>query len=132
MHAYAGAGLAYGRESNGWEQTLHFFLQVHDRGVGGRDMRIQPRGGSGDGVGGDGHVRGEVVFLAIGGGEVFDAVILTPDLIDTLIKEGKVSGSATNLARAGIGVGVRVAATRPRTRTACRSDRSPAPSSCDW
>src|SRR5258708_35842911 len=44
----------------------------------------------------------------IDGGEAFDAVILTPDLISTLIKEGKVAGSATNLARAGIGVGVRI------------------------
>jgi molybdate transport system substrate-binding protein len=49
----------------------------------------------------------------IDGGEAFDAVILTPDLINTLIKEGKVSGSATNLARAGIGVGVRVGTPKP-------------------
>ena len=49
----------------------------------------------------------------IDGGEAFDAVILTPDLINTLIKEGKVVGSATNLARAGIGVGVRVGTPKP-------------------
>jgi molybdate transport system substrate-binding protein len=50
----------------------------------------------------------------IDGGETFDAVVLTPDLIDNLIKQGKVvSGTTTNLARAGIGVGIRVGTPKP-------------------
>jgi molybdate transport system substrate-binding protein len=50
----------------------------------------------------------------IDGGETFDAVVLTPDLIDILIKQGKVvSGTTTNLARAGIGVGIRVGTPKP-------------------
>ena len=56
----------------------------------------------------------------IDGGETFDVVILTPDLIDNLIKQGKVvSGTTTNLARAGIGVGVRVGTPKPDITT-CR------------
>jgi len=50
----------------------------------------------------------------IDGGETFDVVILTPDLIDDLIKQGKVtSGSMVNLARAGIGVGIRNGTPKP-------------------
>jgi molybdate transport system substrate-binding protein len=50
----------------------------------------------------------------IDAGETFDVVILTPDLIDELIKQGKVTaGSSTSLARAGIGVGIRVGTPKP-------------------
>lgn len=50
----------------------------------------------------------------IDAGESFDVVILTPDLIDDLIKQGKVTaGSSTSLARAGIGVGIRVGTPKP-------------------
>ena len=50
----------------------------------------------------------------IDAGETFDAVILTPDLIDDLIKQGKVAaGSSTSLARAGIGVGIRSGTPKP-------------------
>ena len=41
----------------------------------------------------------------IEGGATFDVTILTPALIDMLIHDGKVvPGSATNIARAGVGV----------------------------
>jgi hypothetical protein len=38
-----------------------------EAGVGGADVRIESAGGGGDGVGGDGGVRGEVVGGAVGG-----------------------------------------------------------------
>jgi molybdate transport system substrate-binding protein len=44
-------------------------------------------------------------------GELFDLAILTSDITDTLIKEGKIAGSSrTNLSRTGIGIGTRVGA----------------------
>jgi molybdate transport system substrate-binding protein len=50
----------------------------------------------------------------IDSGESFDVVILTPDLIDDLVKQGKVAGgSSTSLARAGIGVGIRAGFPKP-------------------
>jgi molybdate transport system substrate-binding protein len=54
----------------------------------------------------------------IDAGETFDVVILTPDLIDDLIKQGKVTaGSSTSLARAGIGVGIRAGTPKPDITT---------------
>ncbi len=47
-------------------------------------------------------------------GKSFDVIILTPGLINVLIKEGKVAdGSAANIARAGIGVAVKKGALKP-------------------
>lgn len=47
-------------------------------------------------------------------GQVFDVAILTPTLIDALIKSGKiVSGSAANIARAGVGIAYRTGGVRP-------------------
>ena len=47
-------------------------------------------------------------------GKSFDVIILTPSLINELIKQGKVAdGSAVNVARAGIGVAVKKGAPRP-------------------
>lgn len=52
-------------------------------------------------------------------GEPFEATILTADLVDDLIKEGKlVASSRASLARAGIGIGIRKGAARPDIRTA--------------
>lgn len=50
----------------------------------------------------------------IEGGESFDLAILTPAVIDDLIKDGKIaSGTHTDIARADLGVGVRAGA--PKT-----------------
>jgi molybdate transport system substrate-binding protein len=51
-------------------------------------------------------------------GEAFDVVILTSEVVDDLIKGGKVvSGTRTELGRSGIGVGVRSGARKPDIAT---------------
>lgn len=55
----------------------------------------------------------------IEGGEAFDVAILTPALVDDLIKQGKIeAGSRTNLARTGVGVAIRQGAAKPDISTA--------------
>jgi len=55
----------------------------------------------------------------IDGGEAFDVAILTPALIDDLIKQNKLeAGSRTNLARTGVGVAIRQGAAKPDISTA--------------
>lgn len=49
--------------------------------------------------------------------EVFDAALLTSEAIDGLLKESKLAGAGTPLARAGIGIGVRAGAPKPDIRT---------------
>jgi molybdate transport system substrate-binding protein len=50
----------------------------------------------------------------IDAGKSFDVAILTPGLINELIKQGKVAdGSAANIARTGIGVAVKKGASKP-------------------
>jgi molybdate transport system substrate-binding protein len=50
----------------------------------------------------------------IDGGESFDVVMLAPEVIDDLIKQGKVaSGTRVDVARAGLGVAVRAGAAKP-------------------
>jgi molybdate transport system substrate-binding protein len=50
----------------------------------------------------------------IDGGETFDVVILTPAMVDDLAKQGKVAGgSATTVAKSGIGVAIRAGAAKP-------------------
>lgn len=52
------------------------------------------------------------------GGEAFDAAILSSEVIDDLIKQGKiVAGTRTEIARTGIGLGVRSGAPKPDIRT---------------
>jgi len=52
------------------------------------------------------------------GGESFDVVLLTSDVIDELIKQGKVeAGTSVEIARTGIGVGVRAGAPKPDIST---------------
>jgi molybdate transport system substrate-binding protein len=47
-------------------------------------------------------------------GDPFDAAILTSDVIDDLIKQGKIAaGTRTDIARTGMGVGVRAGAAKP-------------------
>ena len=54
----------------------------------------------------------------IDAGEPFDAVLLTSEVTDALIKEGKVtSGSRADLARVGVGVGIRSGAPKPDIST---------------
>jgi molybdate transport system substrate-binding protein len=54
----------------------------------------------------------------IDGGEAFDVVILTPALIDDLVKRGSVAAdSRTTLARSGIGLAIRSGAPKPDIRT---------------
>jgi molybdate transport system substrate-binding protein len=54
----------------------------------------------------------------IDGGEVFDLAILTPTLMDDLIKQGTiVRGSRTALARTGMAIAVRRGATKPDVHT---------------
>lgn len=49
----------------------------------------------------------------IDGGESFDVVILTPAMLEDLAKQGKVSGTATSVAKVGIGVAVKPGAPKP-------------------
>jgi len=51
-------------------------------------------------------------------GEAFDVAILTDEAMDALIKAGKLSPSATKLARVGIGVGFHKGASKPDVKTA--------------
>jgi molybdate transport system substrate-binding protein len=54
----------------------------------------------------------------IDAGEAFDVAIVTTDLLDTLIKEGKVqAASRAGIARAGVGVGIRAGAPKPDIST---------------
>jgi molybdate transport system substrate-binding protein len=54
----------------------------------------------------------------IDGGETFDVAILTPALIDDLVKQGKVvAASRADIARTGVGIGARAGAPRPDVST---------------
>jgi molybdate transport system substrate-binding protein len=54
----------------------------------------------------------------IAAGEEFDVAIVTSDLLDSLIKEGKVAASSrAGVARAGVGVGIRAGAPKPDIAT---------------
>ena len=51
-------------------------------------------------------------------GEPFDLVVLTPTLIDDLIKQGKIAaGTRTSLARTGMAIAIRAGARRPDIST---------------
>ena len=55
----------------------------------------------------------------IDGGEAFDVAILTPALIDDLIKSGKMTAdSRAVIARTGLGIMIRTGASKPDVRTA--------------
>lgn len=52
-------------------------------------------------------------------GETFDVVILTPTLVEDLVRQGRVAaGTKTDIAKAGIGVAIRAGAARPDISTA--------------
>jgi molybdate transport system substrate-binding protein len=51
-------------------------------------------------------------------GEPFDAAILTSDVLDDLIKQGKIAApTRTEISRTGMGIGVRAGAAKPDIRT---------------
>jgi molybdate transport system substrate-binding protein len=55
---------------------------------------------------------------SIEGGEPFDLTILTPQIVEGLIKEGKIAaGTAVDLASSGIGIAVRAGAPKPDVST---------------
>ena len=54
----------------------------------------------------------------IDGGEPFDVVVLTPPLVQDLVKGGKVAaGSTSDVAKTGIGVAIRAGAPKPDVST---------------
>jgi molybdate transport system substrate-binding protein len=55
---------------------------------------------------------------SIEGGEPFDLAILTPAIIEDLIKQGKIVGMAVDLASSGIGMAVRAGLPKPDVTTA--------------
>ena len=51
-------------------------------------------------------------------GQGYDAAIVTSDMMDELVKSGKIAaGSRADLARCGIGIGIRAGAAKPDIRT---------------
>jgi molybdate transport system substrate-binding protein len=59
-------------------------------------------------------VSGPVVRREIDAGEAFDVAISLPEVIDDLIKSGKIAaGSRADIARSGVGVSVRAGAAKP-------------------
>ncbi len=59
------------------------------------------------------HVNAEVK-RKIDGGETFDATVLNPEVLDELIRQGKVAAvSRASIGRSGIGVAVRAGAPKP-------------------
>lgn len=59
------------------------------------------------------------LFRKIEAGETFDAVILTPQMVDDLAKKGRVgAGTATPFAKIGIGVAIKSGAPKPALATA--------------
>jgi molybdate transport system substrate-binding protein len=54
----------------------------------------------------------------IDAGAAFDVAILTAEVTDALIKQGKVTGSRSDIAKSGVGVGVRAGAAKPDISTA--------------
>jgi len=59
-----------------------------------------------------------VLKRQIDAGESFDVAVLTPALIDDLIKQGKIAASTrTSVARSGMALAIRMGATKPDMRT---------------
>jgi molybdate transport system substrate-binding protein len=59
-----------------------------------------------------------VLKRQIDAGEAYDVAVLTPGLIDDLIKQGKIAGNTrTSIARSGMALAIGVGVTRPDIRT---------------
>jgi molybdate transport system substrate-binding protein len=54
----------------------------------------------------------------IDAGAAFDVAILTAEVTDNLIKQGKITGARSDIAKSGVGVGVRAGAAKPDISTA--------------
>ena len=78
-----------------------------------RELVAQFERASGHRVAIEFHVNAEVK-RRIDGGETFDAVVGNPEVIDELIREGKVAAASRgSIGRSGVGVAVRAGALRP-------------------
>ena len=75
---------------------------------------------------------------SIESGEPFDLAILTPQVIDALIKEGKIAaGTKVDLASSGVGLAVRAGASKPDIATAPGNEANPSGGEiyrlrCEW
>jgi molybdate transport system substrate-binding protein len=91
--------------SNGFRAALVKLLPEGERVIG-RTVKVQ--------YGASANLKG-----SIEAGESFDLAIMTPQIIDDLVKEGKIAaGTATNLASTGTGIAVRAGRTKPDVSTA--------------
>jgi molybdate transport system substrate-binding protein len=90
--------------SNGIRAAMEKLLPEYERSLG-RRMKVQ--------------FGASAIFKrSIEGGEPFDLAILTPQLIEDLIKEGKVAaGTAVQIATTGIGIAVRAGSPKPDLTT---------------
>jgi molybdate transport system substrate-binding protein len=90
--------------SNGIRAAMEKLLPEYERTMG-RRMRVQ--------------FGASATFKhSIEGGEPFDLAILTPPLIEDLIKEGKIAaGSAVQIASTGVGIAVRAGSPKPDVTT---------------
>jgi len=89
--------------SNGVKAVLQELLQKNEKSIGHPSVDIG---------------TSSVVKQRILAGESFDVAILTSEVIDDLIKAGKLAaGSREDVARVGIGVGVRRGTAKPDIKT---------------
>lgn len=90
--------------SNGLRAAMEKLLPEYERTMG-RRMKVQ--------------FGASATFKrSIEAGEPFDLAILTPQLIEDLIKQGKIAaGTAVNIASTGIGVAVRAGSPKPDVAT---------------
>jgi len=89
--------------SDGFKSSLEALLPQAERSIG---RKVSPE-----------FDASKVLQKKIESGEAFDVAILSTNVIDDLIKAGKISGASTNLGRAGTGVGIRAGAPKPDIRT---------------
>ena len=91
--------------SNGFKAVLEAVRPQCERSIG-RPLSIEYNSSTG-------------LRAKIDAGQGFEVAIVTTELMDTLVKERKITpGSTATLAKAGIGVGIRKGAAKPDIRTA--------------
>ena len=71
---------------------------------------------------------GPSLMQKVNAGAPADLVVHYPDVIDDLIKQGKVVDSRVDFARAGVGVAVKAVAPKPASSSAARKKQSSAAS----
>ncbi len=90
--------------SNGLRAAMEKLLPEYERTMG-RPMKVQ-------------YGASATFKRSIEAGEPFDLAILTPQLIEDLIKKGKIAaGTAVDIASTGIGVAVRAGSPKPEVTT---------------